>query len=254
MAERTVKRMAKYTTEVRSICETAVGLVESKGYNDVNSIIAGARTQIFNFAYPIFDENYRNVLETKILKHYYTREIGAETVGLWKLWLDTKMNEIMPYYNKLYLSELIEFNPLYTHNITKEHTGEGTGETSNSGEVSSSSTTEGTAKVNSTTNVEDKYSDTPQGTLSNVKDMTYLTNADITDTEVDSETETENSAEGSVTSTGSGTSSTTDHYLETVVGYEGKDASSALLKYRETFLNIDVMVINELEDLFMQLW
>ena len=246
--------MSKYTTEVRFICETAVGLTESKGYSDVNEIIDKARTSIFNFSYPIFDESYRNVLETKILKHYYTREIGAETVGLWKLWLDTKMNEIMPYYNKLYLSELIEFNPLYTHNITKEHTGEGTGETSNEGNVSSTNTTNGTAKVESKVNVEDKYSDTPQGTLSNVKSMTYLTNADITDTTTESETETENESTGEVTTTGTGTSNTTDHYLETVVGYEGKDASTALLKYRETFLNIDVMVINDLEELFMQLW
>lgn len=246
--------MSKYTTEVRFICETAVGLTESKGYNDVNDIIDKARTSIFNFPYPIFDESYRNVLETKILKHYYTREIGLETVGLWKLHLDRKLNEIMPYYNKLYLSELITFNPLYTHNITKEHTGEGTGETSNEGSVSSSNTANGTANVESTVNVEDKYSDTPQGTLSNVKSMTYLTNADITDTATESETTTENTSTGEVTSSGTGTSATTDHYLETVVGYEGKDASTALLKYRETFLNIDMMVIDELEDLFMQLW
>ena len=105
--------MSKYTTQVRFICENYAGLTESVGYGKVDEIIASARKKVFDFPYPIFDETYRNVLETKILKHFYTREIGAETVGLWKLWLNTKMNEIMPYYNKLYKSELLDFNPLY---------------------------------------------------------------------------------------------------------------------------------------------
>ena len=57
--------------------------------------------------FPIFDENYRSVLETKILRHYYTREIGFETVGLWKHYLKTKLNEIMPKYNKLYEASIV---------------------------------------------------------------------------------------------------------------------------------------------------
>lgn len=82
---------------------------------------------MFDFQFPIFDESYRSVIETKILRHYYTREIGLETVGLWKLKLNTKLNEIMPYYNKLYKSELIEFNPLYDVELTRERKVEGSG-------------------------------------------------------------------------------------------------------------------------------
>lgn len=119
--------MSHYTTEVRFICEEAAGLDESKGYNNVNDILNASAPRIFDFNFPIFDENYRLVLEKKILKHYYTREICAETVGLWKLWLDARMNEIMPYYNKLYESELLEFNPFYdadyTRNIDRDKTG-----------------------------------------------------------------------------------------------------------------------------------
>lgn len=111
--------MAKYTTSVRSICEVNSGLDESKGQANVNDIIANSRDKIFDFTYPIYDENYRPVLESKILKHYYTREICAETVGRWKLFLDARMNEIMPYYNKLYESELLRFNPLYDVDYTR---------------------------------------------------------------------------------------------------------------------------------------
>ena len=110
--------MSHYTTEVRFICETAVGLTESAELSQVDDIIELARSTIFN-NYPIFDEAYRSVLECKILKHYYTREISEEVVGLWKLRLHARMSEIMPYYNKLYESELIKFNPLYDTDVTK---------------------------------------------------------------------------------------------------------------------------------------
>lgn len=114
--------MSKYTTEVRFICEQYYGLDESKGYDDVDTIITNAANRIFE-NFPIFDEAYRLPLEKKILRHYYTREICAETVGLWKLWLNNRMNEIMPYYNMLYSSALLEFDPMHDIDYTVNHTG-----------------------------------------------------------------------------------------------------------------------------------
>lgn len=105
--------MSKYTTEVRYICEHYAGLDESVGYNSTLETIEAARNHIFEPDYPIFNEEYRSVLETKILRHFYTREIAAESVGLWKMWLNTRLHEIMPYYNQRYESEFIRFNPLY---------------------------------------------------------------------------------------------------------------------------------------------
>lgn len=118
--------MSKYTTEVRFLCESLYD-GESHGFSDVDQIIKQTAPQIFDFAFPIFDEDYRLTLECKILRHYYTREISEETVGLWKLRLADKLNLIMPYYNKLYESELLNFNPFIdvdiktAHNIDTEH-------------------------------------------------------------------------------------------------------------------------------------
>lgn len=109
--------MAKYTTEVRNICENYANLKESKGYNSIQSILNNSWDKVFDFDFPIFDENYREPLCKKILKHFYTKEIGEETVGLWKLRLDDRMNEIMPYYNKLYESELISIEPLINYRV-----------------------------------------------------------------------------------------------------------------------------------------
>lgn len=386
--------MSLYTTEVRYICETLANYDESQGYKRVNDIVEAAAPQIFDDEFPIFDESYRPILEAKILKHYYTREIGFETVGLWQLKLNTKMNEIMPYYNKLYNSELLEFNPLYTVNLKKGHDKSGleqrvmnddetelvnehktaedtetltqnelenrinsadsaknkgtTGSvdlteifdnTENENGIKNTSqtdagTTEATKNEDGTALTENnesnsnndwnKFSDTPQGGLSNVASGSYLTTATNTTSdgtknsnqnslaetvtnekttndnaktgeEVNNniksnagskEQKTENAETGSeneskneigTVSSNADTASKAnadtqtdieknksrnrlydknnfENYLESVLGWNGKSPSKLLQEFRETFLNIDMMIIEELSDLFFGLW
>lgn len=239
--------MSNYTTEVRYICEMKAGLLESKGQTDVNNIIANSLTGIFNFDFPIFDNAYRSVLETKILKHYYTREIAFESVGLWQLKLDTRLNEIMPYYNQLYASELLEFNPFYDVDYTFEHEGERNDTGHATDELDSSTTNTGSA---STTNW-DKYSDTPQGAVTGIDNDTYLTNARKTtgsNTYTDSRTQADERENNT-------TFNSLDEYINKIKGKMGTTSYSELLnKFRDTFLNIDMMIIEELSDLFFNLY
>lgn len=279
--------MSKYTTEMRYICETEAGLSESVGYSKIKDVIAKAIPKIFDFDFPIFDENYRNVLETKILKHYYTREIGLETYGLWKLKLDTKLNEIMPFYNQLYKSALLEFNPLYEVDYSKtgnrdsngtrdntENNSENYDESTDTNESHDESTTnsnDSTLTKGTTTTTTNYFSETPQGAISNVIDGTYLTNAtynvsgntgsDNTSNSgsVDSESSSKSKNEKDGTRKGSKTSNSnltdTESYLESVRGkMSSKSYSALLMEYRETFINIDMMLIEELSDLFFGLW
>lgn len=109
--------MSKFTTEVRFICENAAGLKRSVGYDQIDEVLTESTVNKVMPDYPLFDENYRYQLNKKILKYYYTREICAESVGLWKLWLDNKLNAIMPYYNQLYESELLKFDPLSDYKV-----------------------------------------------------------------------------------------------------------------------------------------
>lgn len=271
--------MSVYTTQVRFICEAEAGLKKSVGYDNVNTVIQNAIPKIFNFSWPIFDESYRNVLETKILKHYYTREIGLETYGLWKLKLDTKLNEIMPYYNQLYKSALLEFNPLYDVDITRNHTGKKTGTEALKGNVDINgqvlvdnhgnvNTTDDTTVANTTTSENiDKFSATPQGAIDNLRNEKYLTNARMvndtntsngtttgkTDTSTDSTTDTTTNT--TTTTNNSTTINNTEDYLETVKGKQGTQSyASLIMEFRETFLNIDMMVIEDLGELFMNIW
>lgn len=243
--------MSKYTTELRFICESLAGLTESKGYDDVNSIIETAAPKIFSFDFPMFDESYRSVLEKKILKHYYTREIGLETYGLWKLKLDTKMNEIMPYFNQRYKSETLEFNPLYDFDVIREHknTKEEQGSTNATGQNTSNSTdTETQTGVR-----KNKFSDTPQGALTNVENGTYLTTAEMDNTDTNTSVSSESTNAGTTSSTSNINS--TEDFVEKVKGKQGGTSYSKMLQeYRQTMLNIDMEVIDSLADLFMNLW
>lgn len=121
--------MSSYTTEVRYICESYAGEHDSSGYSSIDNVIEKAIPKVFDFTFPIFDENYRIPLEKKILKHFYTREICEETVGLWKLRLEETLDEIMPYYNQLYLTQISGINPWYNVDLRTEHTGSGTKDT-----------------------------------------------------------------------------------------------------------------------------
>lgn len=211
--------MSKYTTEVRYICETLAGLSESVGEDSVNNVVTKAAPLIFDFDWPIFDEAYRLGLEKKILMAYYTREIGEETVGLWKLRLCSRLNMIMPKYNQLYESERLTFSPFYDTEYTRRgsNAGRGTSESSSGNK--------------------DMYSDTPQNGLQSVESGEYLTSANVSN------------------GTSQGSSQSEGRFEETVSGKMGGSSFSRMLKeYRQTFLNIDEMVIGELNDLFMGLW
>ena len=242
--------MSKYTTELRFICESKAGLSDSVGFNQIDDVISNSWNKIFD-NFPIFDESYRSVLCSKIIKHYYTREISAETVGLWQLWLNTRMGEIMPYYNKLYESALLEFDPFKDTNYTRNHGGTFTGDTVRNGR--SEIDVDNSVTSNGTSNSKNLFSDTPQGAITNIENESYLTNATLIK---DTDTNTTNTDGNSTTQNTETTGITnTDNWIETIVGKQSTVSYSKLLQeFRDTFLNIDVMIINDLSDLFMNLW
>lgn len=279
--------MSKYTTEVRTICEQKAGLSESVGLADVDDVLDKSWDKIFTTKATIFDENYRSVICKKILKHYYTREIGAETVGLWQLWMNTKFEEIIPLYNQLYESVNLEFNPLFdtdittTHNRNENNTGTENqtfkGETSEQNKTNGDSNTVVNGNTNRNTNTNENntqrnlFSDTPQGALNGVESETYLTDArKITDdnnrnetetTNVKQETnnnytdETNNTQNTNNESTNSKNYNTTEDYITHVAGKSGgKSFSSMLVEYRNSLINVDLMFIDEFKELFLCLW
>lgn len=229
--------MSFYTTELRNICQSLIGITDEQGYPPVQSICEQAAPLIFE-KFPIFDESYRLPLEVKILRHYYMREIAQETFGLWKLYLNNRMNEIMPYYNQLYLSEQIKYDPIRDVDVTREYTRKGAddknanvkntlGQTSHTDTTNATkSTTNTNSDANSTDesnsrigetqdtsatkNHMDKYADTPNGSLVGTDLVDYLTNArqiqeNDTQTDIIDKTQTADSTSNSSATTDSST-------------------------------------------------
>jgi hypothetical protein len=185
--------------------------------------------------YPIFDAAYRDGLNQKIINHYYNREIGQETISIFAFNLRRKMFEIMPTYNQVYASTLIDFDPLSTFDLSTTRTDTGT--------EAATTNNNTTGRVNSAGQSRAVNFDTPQTQLSENED--YATSgADSKSTSL-----TENSG------TGSGTTNTNSamNGNSRTKGYQGS-AADLLMKFRATIVNVDMMIINELSELFMGVW
>lgn len=205
--------MGKYTIQVRTIVENfyyeihpELSVEQVKATNP-KVMTDAVWFDIFDFDFPMYSGTTKQVLCSLILRHYYMREIGLETFPLWKLQLETRMNEIMPYYVQLADATITLQEAFQNRNVKEDTVRAGTGrediERSDNGESSDTlnssqdgtadressgkTTASGSTKVEgsntSNTNVENNtqklISDTPQDGLQNVLNGTYLSQADI---------------------------------------------------------------------------
>ena len=181
--------------------------------------------------YPIFNETYRNTLNNNILNHYYENEIGFETANLFKFYLNQKLNEIMPYYNELYKNQEKLIKDNLFDNVDLEES---------SNRINNTST-----NSNSLSNSDSKnlFQDTPQGkidmTLFDVQ--TYATNLTL------------NKAKINDVSNSSGNNN--EDFKRKIKGTNGNKYKIDILKdIKNNLMNIDLMIINDLNDLFMQIF
>lgn len=181
-------------------------------------------------SYPIFDENYRPTLNKKILDHYLMNEIGLETPALFNHYLGSKLNEIMPYYNMLYqkqtsllqnLEKNVNLTESFNRNIDNSTSGSATG----------------------SSNSKTLFEDTPQGVLVQA-DMDEMTHASSI-----------NFGKSDDTSTSTSTGNSVEDYIKTITGNNGGKYNIDLLnEIKNNLMNIDLMIINDLNDLFMGLY
>ena len=196
-------------------------------------------------SYPIFDEAYRETLNNNILNYYLESEIGVETAELFKRLLNDRMQLIMPKYNKMYLAqdELLENGIIGNVHLT-ETLDRDTTTTSNQADSGT-----GTQTGSSTSSNKNLYQDTPQGSIS----MQTLDAANVYATNVTLDNTGSNST---VTDTSSSTrnftNNGTDDYVKTIIGNNGRKYNVDVFNDLVSKLkNIDMLIINELEDLFM---
>lgn len=259
-----------YPKTVKQICLELTGMTPGDGIT-LQEIIHQAAPLVFDFTFPIQNEQHREFLEALIIKKYFFREICCEDVMEWQLRLDQRMNEIMPYYNKMYasfdyLTDILD-DVDYTRTFNENNSRTGVESTASTQNINSSSNSNRVDNSKSTTETDDeaisRYSDTPQGQLSGVMNDTYLTTAQR-NTDDKSETSTGSNMSVGQNSGQSETSGTFDtdkaetgnrEYVEKVKGkmYAGSKAKM-VMEYRKAVINIDMEIIGRLSDLFMNVY
>lgn len=132
----------------------------------IKNLAKYSRATIFDFDYPLSSNVNKEDFETKILNHFITRRIGFETFTIFQIELDTKLNEIMPKYNKM-------FDALKNWDIFNDGEKTTRDGTDNRNVDTSSDTSN---KLNNNTVTDRRFSDTPQNQLEDVQNGSYVTN------------------------------------------------------------------------------
>lgn len=200
----------------------------------------------------------RAELNSKILNHYRFQEIGQETFGRWLFELNTALKEIMPYYNQLFYSADQDFNPIYNVDYVKtieREKKDNTVGTQNSSTNTSSTGTDTSSNTEYTKTVDSK---TPQDLLNisntGIDSVNYADNAGWGKSS--GSTNGSNSTSGTSNSNGSNSviGKENEGIVETTKGNFGVvSAQDLIIKYRETILNIEQLIINDprIKELFM---
>ena len=231
--------MSKYTVELRELFEPirfspalfTRSEVESwfKDYN-LNDYLTAEQQAVIT-ATGLWT---KDKLAKKIVDHYYMREIGFETIGLFIHEAKDEMNELMEEYLPLIYSSAIQYDPLVNVDFTETFT-----RTENLGNQSGSSSSSSGSSLGIN-------SETPQGQISksDILDGRYATNTNATENSI-----------GNTTNTNSSTNSL-ENYTKKMKGNSGVSATAQKMieQYRDNIRAIDREIIKKLSILFMNIY
>lgn len=207
--------MSKYTITIKDIVNNYNILDE---YKTIDEKLDNARSYLFDFNYPVIDDATKKRIEIAILKHYYYREIAFETIGMFKIKLNDRLNLIMSRYNALYEKQDLSLSP-FINSYLKEY-----------------GDTNGVSDTNVNNEDWQTTSDTPSGILQDLKEGRYSSMA-VYNT-ADDKTSNSNAS----------------NYTRNVESLNGMTYAEAFRNYYDNIISIDEELVNEFSDLFMVIW
>ena len=194
----------------------------------ISDLAKTGRAMFFDFDYPLADGINRETFETMILNHFLMRRIGYETVTAFKIALNVKMNEIMPMYNKLFLS-------IENWNLFND------GETINRTSSDNSLTNTSMSNMTTNTNTSDRrYSNTPENKIANVQDGEYVS-------EYNYDQDTGSSGSNTISN-----ASNSGNQTETITRSPA-DKMALYSQFLQSRQNIYTMIFKDLDSLFYQI-
>lgn len=207
----------------------------SKNTIEINQLVNDLDFNLFDFEYNLYDNELKSVFEKKFIDHFYFYEIGLTPIARFKKALQIKLNDIYPYFKQLYQTELrcndIDF--MLNKDLKEQYTRELTGNSSVN-QSSTSTTNDTSLNINN---------DTPQNKIDDLDQ--FMTSASKN---------TDNSTMNS-SGTNSAENNSTETYSLVSQGNIGVTSSAELLeKWRNVLINIDQLIFNECNDLFMLIY
>lgn len=179
----------------------------------IRNLAKATHEKIFDFDYPLSSKVSKEDFECQILNHFIMRRIGQETFTAFQLFLENKLNEILPYYN-------IMFDSLSDYNLF------------NDGEVITRNRQDnGTTSLSSENTVKSRFSEYPLGQLNDIDNGNYVTN------------QTTNN--GNMSNRGTSSNNTVETETRSNV-----DKMDLYMKYIQTKNSIMTMIYKDLDILF----
>ena len=102
--------MANYTMELRRIIEYYTQ--DNEDMKRKERIKKGTAIFFSEIDYPFYDEKERVGFQERFVMNFFLNEIGYETPAMFSLYLENWLNQNMPYWNQVYKSAMIEYDPL----------------------------------------------------------------------------------------------------------------------------------------------
>ena len=233
--------MSKYTTSIEVIINS------HSNAPTIQEKIEQGRKFIFSFSYPYPNEDFKKSFETQFCQKYYTDCIGFETVPLFLLKLNQRLNELMPEINFKYnaLQKIINADPLIESIETSNETG------NNTSNNQSESVNNLESNVNSNSNNKSKIinSDLPASIINadEINKIDYASNGSFSNNDNKSDT-TNNSNYNS----SSNNNTITNHTIEKIFERKGNELEN-YVNYYNAYNNIMTELLNSLDSLFLQL-
>ena len=227
--------------------------------------------EIFPTDYPFYleEQSIKKQFEEKFIAHYYYREIGFETPFIFIHKVEERLRLRAPYWQQLYETELeakkVSFllNKDLKETFIREVTGNGesssTGTSTGETNGTMTDTTESTGTGSSSSN--DKQSMLTDGVSSVSLTDGYLTGVANNESSSTASQESSNQSSSNTTATSKQTNQQTETNNSTETtelisqGNIGITSSAQLLKeWRQVLINMDELIINEFEDLFLKIY
>lgn len=234
-------RLSKYTTTIKDICESFISSQELWSMDlSVQRTIDKTQDKFFDFDFPFYSKDIKDLytFKTYFLLRYWNNYIGFETLGMWKTAFLSRMNELTPYYEKLY-DAIQHDNPFTNTNITITETEKGSEKTT------TNLTDAGESEVKNNQNYQNIDSDNPQVTVATED---YASTMSRGETINNTTTNAKNNHVGNDNKDSKRDRETKEG------GLRGKSTSEAIAEYREQIQNINREIVEACRDLFLKVW